>query len=413
MDTRAHEVNVMCPESDSIPRVAVVCSMLLCTLMGPLFSGCSAGARSRQERTRPAEAEPQVLVIASGRECPSGRHPLMKTAREEADALSSVMRSFGGPEPTILYDPRVREVEEHIRRSNPGHLLLLLIGHGTMNEFAGGVRSAFCLVDGALPIDEMLMWLPAHVSQAVVVLDSCLSAHVDVRRSAVPTSVISATPELVDTERTATLLTSLLIESLHAKPNSRLPCAVRTDDELLAFIEQRVKVQSHPLNPKLRRNTPQPIILPHAILTTKDSTTDCVPAGAPTIDPTWVLSDTALRIASDELRRTAPSMSLVEAERLAWASPTTRVYAVSHDSATEAVEIHRLPGGDFAGRSEHDPRLPLTEAELQAALASPTAVGGRLLFPEIAPPLAGRGHSLVAVPCETARGQCFLPPGHP
>jgi hypothetical protein len=422
----------------SVSVLALAGSLLFCLLADVFVSGCGA-TQPRFESSPPTGLQPQMIVFASGRGCDRRRHQLMMAARTEAAELSEVMHTLGGPTPMILHDPRAREVETRIRRVGPGPLLLLFIGHGVQYVGADGVkRSALCLADGQLPIEHILTWLPTHLSHAVIVLDMCSSAHVDVRRSPVPTSVISATPSLVNTQRSAPLLTGILIEALRHEGDLDHPCGIRSDEELFSFIDRQSSVpRIHPLLPKLRRNTRHQLLLPVRASSARNSEQACPVdpyrsepqlarriathasalhrgGSAPRDEgpPLWSLDESATNVASLALRTSALTVSRTEAEQLAILIPTLLIYAVGYDARTREIDIRRLPGGQWAGRAMGRPERALTEATLQQALASASRIDGDVLyFPEVAPSLDDPvGAGLVASPCHTSKGQCFSIP---
>ncbi len=146
-------------------------------------------------------------------------------------------------------------------------LVALYSGHGKCSAYEPGhrnrcalsARSELCFEDEDLAVDELLARIPAQVEYAALVLNACFSANVDVRRSAAPASVLSASPSFVTANDGRTVLGPWLEGALRGSGDANADGQV-DDRELLEYLWQQAEGgrRSEPrlegsLMPKLRR----------------------------------------------------------------------------------------------------------------------------------------------------------------
>jgi hypothetical protein len=137
---------------------------------------------------------PTVLMISAGHPCPGSPAPDVSTLlAHEADLLSKRIQELGRWHIEPLA-PNRRTVTDRIREVD-GPLWLIYGGHGVID---GKGRSALCL-DDEVPVDELLAALPPKVPTAVLMLNACRSANVDLQNAgSKPVTVISAATDTIE-----------------------------------------------------------------------------------------------------------------------------------------------------------------------------------------------------------------------
>lgn len=208
---------------------------------GELWIAASPAACSERE-DRLSEYESEIRARASAAMSRLSRVPRMITSRADLRAA-------------------VRDLQ---RRRTCGWLLVFFSGHGAILDG----RSHVCLGTDSglgewLDIEgEFLPALPASLGGAVIILDACSSAQVDARRASIPVTIISASPDRVDTNALfgATVLDSM-VDGRDENCNG-----VFDDDDLFIGLTHRLRAALSLVAfnawPKLRRNAPSPLPLP-------------------------------------------------------------------------------------------------------------------------------------------------------
>jgi hypothetical protein len=85
------------------------------------------------------------------------------------------------------------DLEAAFQEPDPRPLVLIYLGHAHA-PVRDPTRTVLCLKEGELAVDDLLAMTHAATRYTVLLLDGCESATVDVRRSKVPTAVLSGSP---------------------------------------------------------------------------------------------------------------------------------------------------------------------------------------------------------------------------
>ncbi|TMQ06026.1 MAG: hypothetical protein E6J90_28815 [Deltaproteobacteria bacterium] len=210
------------------------------------------------------EAEPpgEVWVVTSSAECDGAAGTLVEYERGIAAQLDSAMAQLGRP--TRRFATRSALLDALHHDAPRGWLFLFISGHGLGDSL--GSRTCIGQSDKPgewLDIDhDLLPALPVSLSGAIIVLDSCSSAHVDPRTARIPTAIVSASPYVVDT---GALFGATVIAALAAATDDNCN-GVFDDDDLFAGLSHRLQsslsLTAFEAWPKLRRNAPSPLPLP-------------------------------------------------------------------------------------------------------------------------------------------------------
>jgi len=211
----------------------------------------------------PGQAPPgQIWVVTSPVTCPGVGGVLTDYERSVNAQLDAAMTRLEAQ--ARRFQTRAALLGALRTQSPTGWLLLLFSGHGMADRGSSRV----CIGDSEhrgewLDIDrDLLPALPASLSGAVIVLDSCSSAHVDPRIAHVPTAIVSASPYQIDT---GALFGATVLATLAAAHDDNCN-GVFDDDDLFAGLNHRLQASltltSFEAWPKLRRNAPSPVPLP-------------------------------------------------------------------------------------------------------------------------------------------------------
>lgn len=388
---------------------------------------------------------PRVVVATAWRQCGSDAGEpdagLKGAIDSELPAILSALRTATGAQPWVLPGAKTCELQATLETKAPVPLVLVFIGHGILRSETEGGGSRLCLDDGPADVDKMLAFLHPSTPHAVLILDACFSADVDVRESPVPVSVISASIGTVEGWKSGkTALGGHLAQALERADGNR--DEVVTDRELLQRLLELIgpPVQGRP-RPVLRRQswfpltigTPLPRDAPSARANLDDLLAQVEHAGA-----MFAQREIAVRRghAGDVARRPStlwyldpelpdhvqwPAESAVTrdrhlAEALADRLNATRVLHVV--PMKDYLHLYELPGDEFVGRfrlSELATRVAMIERGQAAWKASDggnvvchpgwaqksdvTTVEGEQL----------ESRTLAALPCssETNTRQCF------
>jgi hypothetical protein len=303
-------------------------------------------------------------------------------------------------------------------------------------------RSELCFEDDRAAVDDLIALIPSTVPYAVVALNACYSANVDVRHSAVPIAVLSASPTFVVTE-SKTALGPWLIDALSGAADVNRDGLV-DDRELLdrVWSESERKRDNEPrvagsLSPKLRRQawTAIPVLRTGRVAPPEDVSDAIVHLRALGVGESTLARllqrERAFRDAPDAGVLWAPSTFWLDGSRDLVGSPRPRrpelaqlakVFRASEGFALEPT----VNGNDVA-------LVMLREGTSLGAIGSPSASarvtninagnwarlrvtmrgttlwhGGRVQSGHIE--VAGdvvNSDDLLALPCEEAFGQCF------
>ncbi len=408
-------------------------------LCGLLLTGCHADRCTPAAPVLPPNHQrTQVLIIAAGSDCDGRHHELENGVRAAADELSDAIIGRGGPKPVQVVSPRRCEVEAHVKSLDARPLMLVYIGHGRLEADCDGDalndcrqteqwccdsdcgtsseaprQSNLCLADGELSVNQIVEWIPWNVPEALVVVDACCSADVDLRRSRVPTSLLSATPLRVFTDRGRPVLTGRMaaglreIESIDGETIERNMFGIRTDEELFDYVRQVARLDdAHSVLPKLRKNTAKRLALPGSATDTAQTDDDA---------PLWWLEDPGDPVFDPELESQALALDRAQALQLAASNPHLAIYEVDHDEVGQTLTLWRLPERLLVGRADVAPGRRLTDSALRRIKSTPLVEydQGRcvLRFPETLDLKAERDPRLISRPCVSARGQCFISAG--
>jgi hypothetical protein len=203
---------------------------------------------------QPADPPGELWIVASPATCHAGE-PLDGYVRQVREQVDAAMRR-------LQRTPRMiatrAELLAALGTRPHGWLFLFLSGHGT-----GDGGSRVCMGDGEgewLDINrDLLPALPATLSGAVIVLDSCSSAHVDPRLARIPTAILSASPNIVES---GALFGAMVLASLGAASDENCSGAF-DDDDLFTGLTRRLQSSLSLVKfaawPKLRRNAPSPV----------------------------------------------------------------------------------------------------------------------------------------------------------
>ena len=202
---------------------------------------------------------PRVVVATAWRNCGLHDGELDETLKASIDselpAILAALRKTTGAEPLLLPGAKASDLKATVETKAPVPVVLTFIGHGILRSEKEGGGSRLCMDDGPLDVDAALAFLNPHTPHAVLILDACSSANVDVRASPVPVSVVSASSDSVKAWRSGwTAFGEFLAQALeHADRNHD---GVTTDRELLrALAELSGTPVSGRLRPSLRRQS--------------------------------------------------------------------------------------------------------------------------------------------------------------
>lgn len=184
-----------------------------------------------------ATAVPSVVVVTSSASCPrSAPGPLESFVSEDAEHL----RSAFGPKVEVLPDPSPSALRGALEgRTRP----VVLFYSGPGRSSARGTGSELCLSGGrTIALVDLALAIPTSARWAVLIINACQSADVDVSHIELPISVISASPELVAerfgaARRGSFADTVASVIRLHADPNHD---GILSDQELFTEVAKKL-----------------------------------------------------------------------------------------------------------------------------------------------------------------------------
>jgi hypothetical protein len=202
-------------------------------------------------------------ILSSPAACPGVDGPLPTYEHALRERVDAAMKRLGRT--PRVFKTRAALLDALHRDPPRGWLFLLLSGHG--KEIRGDEASQVCLGEGNGPGDwldinhELLPAMPASLAGAVIVLDSCNSAQVDPHLAVIPSTIISASPYVIDTRAQ---FGAMIIDSFAAARDENCN-NVFDDDDLFAGMMSRLRATlslvAFEAWPKLRRNAPSPVPL--------------------------------------------------------------------------------------------------------------------------------------------------------
>lgn len=176
-----------------------------CAVWGSAASlGCS-GAPARSLSLSNTGTSTPAIIFSAGKPC-QDEPDIQAQARSSAMALGAGLRQLGFSPVTVVTNPSRTEILDAVHSLGPRPGLVAYSGHGAVLDAAGHVQercaerggpchSALCLADNdKLTLDEVVAEVAATTELAVLLIDACSSAHVDLRLARAPLSVISASP---------------------------------------------------------------------------------------------------------------------------------------------------------------------------------------------------------------------------
>jgi hypothetical protein len=203
-----------------------------------------------------------LWVVMSPAECEGVSGSLFSYARSLHVQLDDAMKRLGRTPRQI--STRAALLSALHNDAPRGWLFLFISGHG----IGEGGNSRVCVGTGDEPGEwldinrELLPALPGSLSGAVIVLDSCSSAHVDARLAHIPVALVSASPYEIEM---GALFGGTVLSSLAAASDDNCN-GVFDDDDLFAGLNHRLQssmsLTAFEAWPKLRRNAPSPVPLP-------------------------------------------------------------------------------------------------------------------------------------------------------
>lgn len=311
-------------------------AVLIALALGPATPSRAAGG---------AEPPGEVWIVTSSAECAGAAGTLVEYERGIA---AQVDRAMAQLERTARRFATRAALLDALHRETPrGWLLLLISGHG----IADGRGSRACIGQADRPgewldIDgELLPALPASLSGAVVVLDSCSSAHVDPRKARIPTAIVSASPYAIDT---GALFGATVIASLAAATDENCN-GVFDDDDLFAGLNHRLQsslsLTAFEAWPKLRRNATSPLPLP---VRARPASRCAAPWQAVEAIPTALLPGELVqqRAVQAALARGQPTLPRLDHDFFVVADGASAADAAAVRKAARAAGLVELPGLD-------------------------------------------------------------------
>jgi hypothetical protein len=348
--------------------IAVFCGLV--SLVGP---SCRVPF-NRVASSPTVMTSPRVLVATAWRHCGErdGEFDanLQSSIAAELPKILAALQKATGAKPVVLSAATSSEVHAALAVKAPVPIVFTFIGHGNLDKETG--RSTLCFDDGAKEVDSLLADISSEVSHAVWILDACYSGNVDVRKSTVPVSVISASPDNVEpTKPGGTALGEILALALDRADRNQ--DGVTTDRELLRALVQLsgTTVAGH-ARPILRRQSWIDLTIgtPHAGSIEATAILDTLLSTWKNAGPTIASREQKVRSGkAGQLARSPSTLWYIEAdpsEPVQWpeGAPTTRDRSLAEALADRLmatrvlhvlpvppyVHIYELPQDEFAGR---------------------------------------------------------------
>ena len=177
-------------------------------LFALLMSGCLVGCSTSPSVRAPARKQSQRLEVrlaTSSYDCLGNATNIAAGLTAETDALASALAAQGVHVARPLRNPTSGELALMLGAEADGPLLWMYSGHGDLVK--PGTRtlltkvekdsprrvadSALCLQDGPWPIARLVERLPRSTPFALLIVNACFSADVDIRQAPVDMALIS------------------------------------------------------------------------------------------------------------------------------------------------------------------------------------------------------------------------------
>lgn len=262
--------------------LALACVVLACGKTGPARwpdpAACPA-ERGRSEVAPRSWQSAEVLLIAAGRPC-SDEDDLHEGIRRDMATVESHLRALGFDTITRLDDPDAATLLKWLARPITRPLLVLHAGHGFVHkspaapaprspsgvqvtpicsEMGPGCTSTLCVSKQFLDVDALVASVATSRQFAVLIVDACSSAHVDVRRATTAVSVLSATPISLTTNVSGRTFIAETLSKLQLTEADTDCDGSLTDVELYHWLDRELpRSTGTSPQPKLRRQTDTP-----------------------------------------------------------------------------------------------------------------------------------------------------------
>jgi hypothetical protein len=190
-----------------------ICLIFICSCAKNATPKMSYGVSSHQQALR-------YWLVEGAYDCKSAHEDRRIQARIERDRDILKEKTHGEIE---LINTQ-KQLREMISTTDRRPIVIFYSGHGiceptSSSDYAScsaSGKSKLCLKDGPIEVDLLVSLLDSPISYAVLILNSCFSAHLDVRKANIPLSVLSASTRRISTEGTGLPLSSFLSQDLQS-----------------------------------------------------------------------------------------------------------------------------------------------------------------------------------------------------
>lgn len=262
------------PQQAGTPRTGSKPTIFLLLLLTACVTTSERRSSAIRSGARAPTAEVRYLMLEGHHSCEDQQEgPVMAMAKAISEKRSTLENALGVTIRRLRNRP---ELQAALGETDARPLVLVYVGYGRSLE----ARSELCLSDGPLVVNDALGWIHGGVPYAVLILDGCETADVDVSLSPVPTSVLSASPLPIDTDSSdRTGLGTLLPDALAPGDTNRDGWV--DDRELLDSLQAGKRESGNALLPRLRRQawSPLPVFAVGAARLPSIQSTPCVEWG--------------------------------------------------------------------------------------------------------------------------------------
>jgi hypothetical protein len=221
-----------------------------------------------------------VRLVSSGYDCRHQATIARAALAAEGQAVATALAAQGTHVTTRLVDPTSDELLKGVAVEAHGPLLWMYSGHGDLvhpgtrtlladEEKQSPTRladSVLCLADGPLPIERVVLALPPSAPFALMIVNACFSADVDIRSARTEMALVSLSTQMAKTDPASSPLGQAMRQASLA--NLDRDCdGWLSDGELFAYLQDQAPARGYgaPIL-KLRRQTHEPT--PHLFATT-------------------------------------------------------------------------------------------------------------------------------------------------
>lgn len=277
-----------------------------------------------------------VLIISGGTSCHESQKDLRAPLASATSAVTKRLVDIGFAGVHRINEPSAAELLEKLREPRRQPLLLVLTAHGLLHrspsspvprepgsistvsecpEIGAPCVSALCIERKLVDVDALVAAIAPERPFALLVVDACSSAHVDVRRARTRVSVLSAaTTEQAMGVNGSGFLTEALARFDPGAADRDCDGAV-TDVEWFDWLRNEVprtrRLGVAPIDPKLRRQDDAAEIVLRAVHTAPASCggSNVTDFGGPRMEDRWLAPRHRLYrgcVALDELDEALP-----------------------------------------------------------------------------------------------------------